>query len=105
MLTPREHQNLQQYIQDIDITRTTTVFDALSEPNRCLIFRALLKGQSVSVGDLASVVGLSNPLASQHLKTLSLAGLVNKNKVGKRVYYHINTADPLVRALLKVVEE
>jgi DNA-binding transcriptional ArsR family regulator len=105
MLTPREHQNLQQYIQGIDVTRITTVFDALSEPNRCLIFRALLKGQNVSVGDLASVVGLSDPLASQHLKTLLQAGLVHKEKVGKRVYYHVNDVDPLVKALLKAVED
>lgn len=104
MLTPRERQNLEHYIHDIDVNRMATAFDALSEPNRCLIFRALLKGQSVRVGDLAKVVGISDSLASQHLKTLSQAGLVHKVREGKSVYYHINEDNPMTGALQKAVE-
>jgi DNA-binding transcriptional ArsR family regulator len=104
MLTPREQKNLEQYTHNIDISRMTIAFDALSEPNRCLIFRALLKGQSVRVGDLAKVVGISDSLASQHLKTLSQADLVNKTKDGKSVYYHVNEENPLIGALQKAVE-
>lgn len=104
MLTPREHQRLQQYIHGIDVKRLTEAFDALSEPNRCLIFRALLKGEAVRVSDLASVVGISNALASQHLKVLLQADLVDKRKEGKNVYYQIRTANPLTTALQQAVE-
>lgn len=104
MLTPREQKNLERYTHNLDVNRLAQAFDALSEPNRCLIFRALLKGQSVRVGDLAKVVGISDSLASQHLKTLSQAALVDKVKSGKSVYYHVNQTNPLVNALQKAVE-
>lgn len=104
MLSPKEHKNLEQYIQGIDVTRIAAVFDALGEPNRCLIFRALLKDHNVTVGQLASVVGISVSLASQHLKVLLQAGLVVKEKEGKRVYYQVNSQDALVHALGKAVE-
>ena len=104
MLTPREHQKLQAYIRDIDVGPTTTAFDALSEPNRCLIFRALLKHKPLQVGELASIVGISDPLASQHLKILLHAQLVRKEKSGKYVYYCIDDSNTLVLALQKAVE-
>jgi DNA-binding transcriptional ArsR family regulator len=58
MLSPTEHKNLENYIQGIDVSRMATAFDALGEPNRCLIFRALLKENNVTVGQLASAVGI-----------------------------------------------
>jgi DNA-binding transcriptional ArsR family regulator len=104
MLSPREHQKLERYIHGIDVSRVSAAFDALGEPNRCLIFRALLKNQHVSVGQLASAVGISNSLASQHLKILLQAGLIDKRKEGKHVYYAVNSREPMVTALGKAVE-
>lgn len=104
MLSPKEHQNLERYIQGIDVSRMATAFDALGEPKRCLIFRALLKENNVTVGQLASAVGISESLASQHLKILLQADLVERQKRGKNVYYVINSNDALVRALKKAVE-
>lgn len=104
MLSPREHRRLQQHIHGVDVDRIAMTFDALSEPNRCLIFRALLKGTAISVGELASIVGISDPLASQHLKVLSQAELIERHKDGKKVYYHINHRNNLVTALQKAVE-
>jgi DNA-binding transcriptional ArsR family regulator len=104
MLTPREQQKLEQYTHDIDVDRLAVAFDALSEPKRCLIFRALLKGRSVRVGDLAKVVGISDSLASQHLKVLAQALLVQKTKHGKSVYYEVDKRNPLIGALRKAVE-
>lgn len=105
MLTPKEHTRLQAYINDSDVGPTAAAFDALSEPNRCLIFRALLKSQTLSVGELASVVGISDPLASQHLKILHNANLVRKQKSGRFVNYCINADNKLVLALQKAVED
>lgn len=104
MLTPQEHARLERYINGIDVTRLTESFNALGETNRCLIFRALLKNGAVRVGDLARVVNISDPLASQHLKILLQAELVTKQRDGKNVYYRANRANPLVGALRKAVE-
>lgn len=104
MLSPKEHKNLEQYVQGIDVDRMSTAFDALGEPNRCLIFRALLKNKAINVGQLASALGISESLASQHLKTLLQADLVQRKRVGKNVYYMIRRGDALVTALKKAVE-
>jgi DNA-binding transcriptional ArsR family regulator len=104
MLSPREHKRLQKYIHDIDIMRLTAVFDALGEPNRCLIFRTLLKNHDINVSQIADINDISVSLASQHLKVLLQAGLVDKQKDGKKVYYHVNSQDALVHALGKAVE-
>lgn len=105
MLSPQEHKRLENYIQDIDVSRLSAAFDALGEPNRCLIFRALLKTPHANVTQLAEAIGISNSLASQHLKTLREANLILKRKDGKQVYYGVNTDDTLVTALAKVVEK
>lgn len=104
MLTHTEQKKLEQYTHGIDVNRLAQAFDALSEPKRCLIFRALLKGESVRVGDVAKVVGISDSLASQHLKILLQAELIDKIKKGKSVYYSVNAANPLIDALRKAVE-
>ena len=104
MLSPQEHRRLEQYIHDIDVDHLSRTFDALGEPNRCLMFRALLKGNPVQVGDLARVIGISDALASQHLKILRNAGLITKQRDGKRVLYRVDDTNHLVGALRKAVE-
>lgn len=104
MLTPKEHKKLEKYVKGMDVRRMAAAFDALGEPNRCLIFRALLKHDNVIVSQIAAAVGISEPLASQHLKVLLNADLVERVKDGKKVYYNVNQTDPLVNALKNVVE-
>jgi len=104
MLSPKEHKKLETYIQGMDVGRLARAFDALGEPNRCLIFRALLKEQNANVRDIAGVIGISESLASQHLKVLLQSGLVDRKKNGKNVYYRVNRDDNLVMALQKAVE-
>jgi ArsR family transcriptional regulator len=105
MLSKKEHSNLQPYIRGLDVSRLAGAFDALSEPNRCTIFRTLLKKDEINVGDIASLLKISEPLASQHLKILLGAGLVVRAKKGRNVYYAINNGDKLVKALEKVVKD
>ena len=62
------------------------VFEALADPTRRGIFE-LVAARSRSVADLASVVPVSRPAVSQHLKVLREAGLVRATPVGtKRIY-------------------
>ena len=104
MLSITEHAKLKTYIKGVDVARVAGAFDALSEPKRCLIFRALLKQKTVNVSQLAQALNISESLASQHLKILQQAGLVEKQRQGKNVYYHVNRHDKLVGALQKAVE-
>ncbi|HEX5797682.1 MAG TPA: metalloregulator ArsR/SmtB family transcription factor [Candidatus Saccharimonadales bacterium] len=104
MLSRKEHKKLQAHIRGMDVTRLAGAFDALGEPRRCTIFRNLLKKKEINVGDIASLLDISEPLASQHLKVLLNAELVQKIKKGKNVYYSVNREDKLVKALQKVVE-
>lgn len=104
MLSPREHKKLEQYVQGIDVSHMAETFDALGEPNRCLIFRALLNHSPINVGQIASAVDISESLASQHLKVLLSAKLVERTKNGKHVYYAANEKDALVNALKHAVE-
>lgn len=103
MLSPKESKTLEQYIKGMNVKRLALAFDALGEPNRCLLFRALLKHEAITVGELATAVGISESLASQHLKTLLQADLVTKSKSGNYVYYSVNEGDSMVDALQKAV--
>ena len=104
MLSPKESKTLQQSIKGMDVKKFAMAFDALGEPNRCLLFRALLKHDAITVGELAQAVGISESLASQHLKVLLQASLVTKTKSGTFVNYSVNKGDGMVEALRKAVE-
>jgi ArsR family transcriptional regulator len=60
----------------------------LADPKRILILYALTE-QPLKVGDLASLIGLSQPAASRHLKILRDRGLVRAERQGASVEYHL----------------
>jgi DNA-binding transcriptional ArsR family regulator len=64
-------------------------FYALGDPNRRMLFERLRQG-SCSVTELMSVVPISQPAVSQHLKVLREARLVKVEKRGKQRIYHLN---------------
>lgn len=66
-----------------------TTFDALGDPTRRMLFERLRQG-SCSVTELISVVPISQPAVSQHLKVLRDARLVKVEKRGKQRIYHLN---------------
>lgn len=63
-------------------------FKALSDPHR-LRLMALCQYGELSVSELTSVLGQSQPRVSQHLKQLCDAGLLRRFRDGKRVYYRV----------------
>jgi ArsR family transcriptional regulator, arsenate/arsenite/antimonite-responsive transcriptional repressor len=73
------------------VTRMAEVFKALGDPTRLRILRILAShpNQKVCVGRIAERVGVSQPAASQHLRVLKQAGLVEPNREGFRVHYMI----------------
>lgn len=102
MLNTQEKLRLKKHVS-LDNQRVTEVFDALSDPNRCQLFRLVAKRRDLNVGEAASVLDVSVPLASQHLKILESHRLLSRQKRGREVFYSANTADPLVRAIIQVI--
>lgn len=66
-------------------------FQALADPTR-LRSVALLRLMELSVGELAQVLGQSQPRVSRHLKILADAGVLERRKEGSWVF--LTLADP-----------
>ncbi len=103
MLSPHEIAKVRKYLgaRDEDLAE---LFKVLSEPNRCKMFRAIAKHKRLAVGDAAKILGISMPLASQHLKLLLQGDLLTKVKEGQTVYYSLNKKNPVVQSILKAIQ-
>ncbi len=68
------------------------LFKALSNVNRLTLVYILASGEieKVSVTEMAELMGLTQPAASQHLKILKTAKILNANKKGNYIYYTFN---------------
>jgi ArsR family transcriptional regulator len=66
-------------------------FQALADPTRLRIL-ALLRTMELSVGELAQVLGQSQPRVSRHLKILADAGVLERRKEGSWVF--LTLAEP-----------
>jgi DNA-binding transcriptional ArsR family regulator len=65
------------------------VAQVLGEPHRAQFMLALLAGDELPAGELASRAGASSSLASAHLTRLLQAGLITARSRGRQRYYRI----------------
>jgi ArsR family transcriptional regulator len=77
-------------------------FQALADPTRLRIL-ALLRLMELSVGELAQVLGQSQPRVSRHLKILADAGVLERRKEGSWVFLTLANAD-YVEALFGMID-
>jgi ubiquinone/menaquinone biosynthesis C-methylase UbiE len=78
-----------------------SIFRALADSTRLRIL-ALLRAMELSVGELAQVLGQSQPRVSRHVKILCDAGLAERRKEGSWVFVAPGAAervDPVLAAL------
>ncbi|MBV8686929.1 MAG: metalloregulator ArsR/SmtB family transcription factor [Alphaproteobacteria bacterium] len=83
------------------MTAASDIFRALADPTRLRIV-ALLRAMELSVGELAQVLGQSQPRVSRHVKILIDAGLAERRKEGSWVFLSLGAArrvDPLFALL------
>ena len=76
-----------------------------SESRLALVW--LLSREPLTVGSLADRAGLSQPLVSQHLRTLRQAGLVTSEREGKEIRYALadqHVAHVVLDAIAHVTE-
>lgn len=67
---------------------TAALFKVLGSPSRLLLLR-LLAAEPATVGALAAQGGMSQPLVSQHLKTLRQAGIITVSRIGREAEYQL----------------
>ena len=67
-------------------------FQALADPTRLRIV-ALLRLMELSVGELAQVLGQSQPRVSRHLKILADAGVLERRKEGSWVFLTLSDGE------------
>lgn len=67
------------------------IFRSLGDPTRLRIL-ALLRAMELSVGELAQVLGQSQPRVSRHVKILIDAGLAERRKEGSWVFLSLSDA-------------
>jgi ArsR family transcriptional regulator len=85
------------------VDRLLDIFRALGDPTRLRIF-ALLRRMELSVGELAQVLGQSQPRVSRHVRILADAGLTARRREGSWVFLAL-AEDPRNEPLLAAIEQ
>lgn len=107
---PHQHSDegtmreLQESVETIGSFQTVAdVFKQLSDSSRVRIFWLLCHCEQCVV-NISSMVEMSSPAVSHHLRQLRLSGLIESRRVGKEVYYRAADSDES-RLLHQVIEE
>jgi DNA-binding transcriptional ArsR family regulator len=102
MLGSTHLNKIRKLINDTDYSYAIAL-KALSEVNRFRIFTILTEYSKLSVNDIATVLQISTPLASVHLKVMQEAKLILKNKSGQKVHLQLDLKNKFVRSFIKVM--
>lgn len=70
------------------LVEAAQLFKVLGNESRLGLLR-LIGAEPRTVGALTEATGMSQPLVSQHLRTLRQAGLVAANRTGKEITYRL----------------
>lgn len=84
-------------------SRLPAVFQALGDDTRFRIFYLFTQHKDLCVTDVANILGISVPAASQQLRMMEFAGLVKKERMGQMMCYCIREDDPLVKSVIKMI--
>ena len=78
-------------LSEIEAAELEALFGALADKNRVRIVSMLLNadGEACCVCDLEPQLGISQPTVSYHLKRLTDAGLLEREKRGTFAYYRL----------------
>src|SRR3954453_12594442 len=78
-------------------------FQAVADPTRLRIL-ALLRIMELSVGELAHILGQSQPRVSRHVKILADAGALERRKEGSWVFLALGGTEKLT-SLFALIDE
>ncbi|HWR97133.1 MAG TPA: metalloregulator ArsR/SmtB family transcription factor [Candidatus Methanoperedens sp.] len=74
------------------IERAAEVLKTVAHPVRLRIVE-LLEGGEKSVSEIKELLGVSQPLTSQHLSQMRMRGVLGSRRDGSQVYYSIANPD------------
>jgi DNA-binding transcriptional ArsR family regulator len=100
MLTDKQITKIRKTFNGTD---QRAIFKILGDTNRYHIFEMLGKQPRVAVSDIAKVLKISVPLASQHLKILEQGDMLQKEKQGQKVYYKLRTDNQIAESITEEV--
>jgi ArsR family transcriptional regulator len=101
MLTLNQAEKIRKALPE-DAAALMRMFDALSDPSRFRIFLVLREHKGLCVTDIANVLGISVPAASQQFRILESAGVVTRERSGQRTCYRI-AEDQNVKAVTRLL--
>lgn len=104
MLTKKEIQQNRRIFSETDKIMAAT-FKTLGDVKRYRIFRILAEQPKLTVSSIADILDISLPLASQHIKILAHANLLKKERTGKKVLTKLETSNPFVQAMVKIIKQ
>jgi ArsR family transcriptional regulator len=100
MLTNKQIAKISKGLNGTD---QRAIFKVLGDTNRYRIFEMLGEESRLAVSDIAKILKISMPLASQHLKILEQAKILKKEKVGQKVFYKLRTDNRIAKSIAKDV--
>jgi DNA-binding transcriptional ArsR family regulator len=71
------------------LEETAARFALLSDPTRLHLLSLILERGESTVGELADAAGVSIANTSQHLRRLTLGGVLGRRRAGQQVYYRV----------------
>ncbi len=81
-----------------EIDRADAVFGALADPTRRSLLAAVATRPEVTATELAAELPISRQAVLKHLGALADAGLLDRERAGREVHYHL-TPEPLSDAV------
>lgn len=80
-------------IDRAEAERLAVMLKAIADPTRLQLLRLIERapGGEACVCDLTDCLGLRQPTVSHHLKLMTEAGLLNRDRRGTWVWYSVNT--------------
>lgn len=79
--------------------KLTKILKVLADQNRLRILK-LLERKKLCVCELSSILGITQPSTSRHLKKLKAAGLINEEQEGFWTNYFLNIPDNVYGKIL-----
>jgi len=81
----------------------TDFLQALCEPSRASILRALVLKGRTDISSLAHDLPIDRSVISRHLQTMEKVGIVTSEKEGRHTFYQVNGAT-VIKELEKLTE-
>lgn len=103
----RTHQELQKITRSVEKNdgRLAAIFQALSDAGRLRIIRLLLKYRNLCVTEIAHILNVSVPAASQQLRFLELSGIIRRVRNGQMICYEMEEENPIVSSVIKIISK